>query len=342
MMQHTKYLNEALEKAFIHAKSDRTEFVCPEHVLAALLDQDPFCKALFYECEVSEKPFTEALYRYLSQMERVPADVEYELQGSAHLNKMLSMAYKMAESAQTDTVDVPHLINAMMKLGNSTARTLIEGSIQCGVGEFLSAIVYSYKVESEMDELFEEDEEQTAPWRQFVTCMNEHLEGRNPLIGREKELERTIQVLCRKDKNNPLHVGEAGVGKTALVWGLAAILERGKVPTKLKGFKIYELDLGGLIAGAQFRGDFEKRLKNVMEGIRNEGHAIIYIDEIHNLVGAGQTGEGAMDATQMLRPYMEMADIRFIGSTTYQELNRYMTKQKGLLRRFQQIDIQEP
>lgn len=342
MMQHTKYLNEALENAFIHAKSDRTEFVCPEHVLAALLNQDPFCKALFYECEVSEKPFTEALYRYLSQMERVPADVEYELQGSAHLNKMLSMAYKMAESAQTDTVDVPHLINAMMKLGNSTARTLIEGSIQCGVGEFLSAIVYSYKVESEMDELFEEDEEQTAPWRQFVTCMNEHLEGRNPLIGREKELERTIQVLCRKDKNNPLHVGEAGVGKTALVWGLAAILERGEVPTKLKGFKIYELDLGGLIAGAQFRGDFEKRLKNVMEGIRNEGHAIIYIDEIHNLVGAGQTGEGAMDATQMLRPYMEMADIRFIGSTTYQELNRYMTKQKGLLRRFQQIDIQEP
>ncbi|MBP5619041.1 MAG: AAA family ATPase, partial [Bacteroidaceae bacterium] len=143
-------------------------------------------------------------------------------------------------------------------------------------------------------------------------------------------------------KNNPLHVGESGVGKTAIVWGLAALLESGKVPERLKGFRIYEMDLGSLIAGAQFRGDFEKRLKAIMEGIQREGNAIVYIDEIHNLVGAGQNGEGAKDATQMLRPYIEDGDIRFIGSTTYQEMNRYMGKQRGLMRRFQQIDILEP
>ena len=193
-----------------------------------------------------------------------------------------------------------------------------------------------------MDEMFDHEDTGQEPWRQFVLCMNDHLEEHNPLIGRQEELERTIQVLCRRGKNNPLHVGESGVGKTAIVWGLAALLESGKVPERLKGFRIYEMDLGSLIAGAQFRGDFEKRLKAIMEGIQREGNAIVYIDEIHNLVGAGQNGEGAMDATQMLRPYMEDGDIRFIGSTTYQEMNRYMGKQRGLMRRFQQIDILEP
>ena len=179
-------------------------------------------------------------------------------------------------------------------------------------------------------------------WRELVTCVNDQLADHNPLIGREAELERTIQVLCRKDKNNPLHIGEPGVGKTALVYGLAALIEQGKVPERLKDYRIYSLDLGTLLAGTQFRGDFEKRIKSIMDGVREEGKAIIYIDEVHNLIGAGKGSDGAMDASNMLKPYLESGDIRFIGSTTYQEYNRYLAKSKGIVRRFQQIDIAEP
>ena len=145
-----------------------------------------------------------------------------------------------------------------------------------------------------------------------------------------------------KRKNNPLHVGEPGVGKTSLAYGLAARIEAREVPERLLDCRIYELDLGTLLAGTQYRGDFEKRLKTIMEGVRNEGRAIIYIDEIHNLIGAGRTGDGSMDASNMLKPYLESGDIRFIGSTTYEEYNRYFARSKGLVRRFQQIDILEP
>ena len=185
-------------------------------------------------------------------------------------------------------------------------------------------------------------QEKSEPWRNFVTCLNDCLQDHNPLIGREAELERTIQVLCRKEKNNPLHVGEPGVGKTSLAYGLAARIEAREVPERLLDCRIYELDLGTLLAGTQYRGDFEKRLKTIMEGVRNEGRAIIYIDEIHNLIGAGRTGDGSMDASNMLKPYLESGDIRFIGSTTYEEYNRYFARSKGLVRRFQQIDIHEP
>ena len=182
-----------------------------------------------------------------------------------------------------------------------------------------------------------------AAWRRLVTYMNELYEKHNPLIGREQELQRTIQVLCRRDKNNPLHVGEPGVGKTALIWGLACMIEEGRVPERLKGSKIYQLDIGTLLAGTQYRGDFENRIKLIMDGIQEESDKnIVYIDEIHTLVGAGATGEGSMDASNMLKPYLEAGSIRFIGSTTYEEYNRHFLRSKGLVRRFQQIDIPEP
>ena len=152
----------------------------------------------------------------------------------------------------------------------------------------------------EEDNLQTSPQEKSEPWRNFVTCLNDCLQDHNPLIGREAELERTIQVLCRKEKNNPLHVGEPGVGKTSLAYGLAARIEAREVPERLLDCRIYELDLGTLLAGTQYRGDFEKRLKTIMEGVRNEGRAIIYIDEIHNLIGAGRTGDGSMDASNML------------------------------------------
>ena len=176
----------------------------------------------------------------------------------------------------------------------------------------------------------------------FVTCINDHVKEHNPLIGRDAELERTIHVLCRKDKNNPLHVGEPGVGKTALVYGLAQRIEEGRVPSVLEGFKIYQLDMAGMVAGTQYRGDFEKRFKNTMDHLLKLEKVIVYIDEIHTIVGIGATGDSAMDASNMLKPYLEGGKLRFIGSTTYEEFNRHFSRSKGIVRRFQQIDILEP
>ena len=181
-----------------------------------------------------------------------------------------------------------------------------------------------------------------SDWHKLVTCIPDKVDQHNPLIGREKELDRTIQVLCRAEKNNPLHVGEPGVGKTALVFGLAKLINENQVPDRLKGARIYGMDIGQMLAGSQYRGDFEKRIKMVMDGAAKEGNVIIYIDEIHNMIGAGRGSDGGPDASNMLKQYLEAGDIRFIGSTTYEEYNRYMAKSKGIVRRFQQIDIKEP
>ncbi len=182
----------------------------------------------------------------------------------------------------------------------------------------------------------------SSDWHKLVTCISDKVDQHNPLIGREKELDRTIQVLCRAEKNNPLHVGEPGVGKTALVFGLAKLINENQVPDRLKGARIYGMDIGQMLAGSQYRGDFEKRIKMVMDGAAKEGNVIIYIDEIHNMIGAGRGSDGGPDASNMLKQYLEAGDIRFIGSTTYEEYNRYMAKSKGIVRRFQQIDIKEP
>jgi ATP-dependent Clp protease ATP-binding subunit ClpA len=220
---------------------------------------------------------------------------------------------------------------------------MLEKAVEGETEELMTEVIGQY--EDANAALAEDGEGETRheeAWRAQVVCLNDTVADHNPLIGREAELERTIQVLCRKEKNNPLHVGEAGVGKTALVYGLAARIVAGDVPERLSGSRIYQLDLGTLLAGTQFRGDFEKRIKSIMDGVRREGKAIVYIDEIHNLVGAGRTGDGSMDASNMLKPYLEAGDIRFIGSTTYEEFNRYLSRSKGIVRRFQQIDIDEP
>lgn len=184
--------------------------------------------------------------------------------------------------------------------------------------------------------------ERKEKWRRFVVCLNDNLEGINPLIGRSEELERTMQILCRKEKNNPLHIGEPGVGKTAIVYGLARLLNEGNVPDPLKGAKIYSLDMGTLLAGTQYRGDFEKRFREIMDGISEEDKPIVYIDEIHNIVGAGAVNGGSMDASNMLKPYLAAGTVRFIGATTYEEYKKHFEKSRSLVRRFQNVEIQEP
>lgn len=194
----------------------------------------------------------------------------------------------------------------------------------------------------EAGETQEDQPGKSGRWRRYVTCLNENLEGVNPLIGREDELERTMQILCRKEKNNPLHIGEPGVGKTAIVYGLARLLEEGKVPEPLKGATIFTLDLGTLLAGTQYRGDFEKRFREIMDGVMKEEKPILYIDEIHNIVGAGAVNGGSFDVSNMLKPYLAAGEIRFIGATTYEEYKKHFEKSKSLVRRFQNVEIKEP
>ena len=165
----------------------------------------------------------------------------------------------------------------------------------------------------------EEDGAGSCRWRGYVEDMNQTCQRQNPLIGREAEMERTIQILCRKDKNNVLHIGEPGVGKTALAYGLAQLLQKGQVPKPLLGAHLFALDLGGLLAGTQYRGDFEKRFKEIMEGLSREENPILYLDEIHNIVGAGAVNGGSLDAANLLKPYLAAGHIRFIGATTYEE-----------------------
>ena len=341
-IQNTVHVNSAFTYAQKKAISYRHEFITPEHLLSAFLEQSPFANALnMCFCDTQELAFSLENY-FTEELESVPADMDYELEVSTQLNELIQHAYLMIDYSSAEALNVPHLVQSMLQLKDSWACHILKETLEEELPEFISQLISRYEEVEEEDDLQASPQEKSEPWRNFVTCLNDCLQDHNPLIGREAELERTIQVLCRKEKNNPLHVGEPGVGKTSLAYGLAARIEAREVPERLLDCRIYELDLGTLLAGTQYRGDFEKRLKTIMEGVRNEGRAIIYIDEIHNLIGAGRTGDGSMDASNMLKPYLESGDIRFIGSTTYEEYNRYFARSKGLVRRFQQIDILEP
>jgi len=332
----SRILNYALECC----KGYRHEFIMPEHLLAVLIEDDNFNAALniFYTPQV----LSERVDAFLSQVDSIPESIEYEPEISAQMGQVIEFAVQEVAMSSAESIDIPHLVGGILHLEESWAAFLLKDSLYHKEPNFMSQLINFYEFDDHLQG-HKEKNDGSAAWRKLVTCMNEHYKRYNPLIGRELELKRTIQVLCRRDKNNPLHVGEPGVGKTALVWGLARLIEENNVPKRLNGSKIYQLDMGTLLAGTQYRGDFENRIKQIMDGIQEESeNNIVYIDEIHTLVGAGATGEGAMDASNMLKPYLESGKIRFIGSTTYEEYNRHFSRSKGLIRRFQQIDILEP
>ena len=339
-IRQTERTAKVLKETMACCKEYRHEFVMPEHLLFVLTDEFNFNRALniFYPIE----KFVERLEEKLEEIETVPEDKEYEPEASVQMGQVIEFACQQVVNSSAKELDLPHLVMGILSLKESWACYLLKDALINKESNFMSELISFYEFDDHLEEETGEGKHEAA-WRRLVTCMNELYEQHNPLIGREQELERTIQVLCRRDKNNPLHVGEPGVGKTALVWGLARMIEEGKVPERLKGSRIYQLDIGTLLAGTQYRGDFENRIKQIMDGIQEEsGGNIVYIDEIHTLVGAGATGEGSMDASNMLKPYLESGSIRFIGSTTYEEYNRHFSRSKGLVRRFQQIDIPEP
>ena len=352
----TRYMSALMDDALKQARFFDHEFIMPEHLLLALLRQFSFCQALQEE-DVDCMKMHEDLVNWLAKQERVPSSIKYLPEPSSLFKTMFGTACALAVTADRKLVHVTHFVQAMLGLQNSEAAFLLGKAIGDRQGEFLASVDSFYPLEGdasdtgimsdEMDDEYDDDydeEERNMPddWHQLVTCISRKVDEHNPLIGREQELDRTIQVLCRAEKNNPLHIGEPGVGKTALVYGLAKLINEDKVPDRLKGARIYSMDIGQMLAGAQYRGDFEKRIKLVMAGAANEGNVIIYIDEIHNIIGAGRGSDGSLDASNMLKQYLEAGDIRFIGSTTYEEYNRFMSKSKSITRRFQQIDIKEP
>ena len=331
-----KVLNDTMKCC----KEYRHEFIMPEHLLFVLTDEFNFNRMfnIFYPIET----FVERLEEKLEDIETVPEGQDYEPEASTQLGQVIEFACQQVLNSSAKALDLPHLVMGILHLDESWASYLLKDALGTKESNFMSELISAYEFDDHLEEETGEGKHEAA-WRRLVTCMNDLYQNHNPLIGRERELARTIQVLCRRDKNNPLHVGEPGVGKTALVWGLARMIEEGEVPERLKGSRIYQLDIGTLLAGTQYRGDFENRIKQIMDGIQEESDRnIVYIDEIHTLVGAGATGEGSMDASNMLKPYLETGSIRFIGSTTYEEYNRYFSRSKGLVRRFQQIDIPEP
>lgn len=337
----TERVNRLLAQTLTYCKAYRHQFIMPEHLLLALANDEDFCQAM--DVWADSDALRLRVKEFLDRQEVVPEDVEYNPETSEQMSKLIDFALMEVTMSSAKAIDVAHLVAAMLKLKESWAAYLLKECAGGDEGEFLSLLVSEAEEDDYLVPNAEEQQSGKKAWRNLVTCMNDIVERHTPLIGREEELQRTIQVLCRRDKNNPLHVGEPGVGKTAIVWGLARLIVEEKVPERLRGAHIYQLDMGTLLAGTQFRGDFEKRIKQVMDGIMDEGdNNIVYIDEIHTMVGAGATGGGAMDASNMLKPYLESGRIRFIGSTTYEEYNRHVARSRGLTRRFQQIDIQEP
>ena len=342
-IEQTERAGRVIKSALGYCKTLRNEFVMPEHLLLALVEDSNFNSALAAYC--SPLTFANKIEDFLDDIEVVPQDIEYHPELSIQTGQVIDNAIKHVENSGAESIDITHLVKGLLELKDSWASYFLKDSIGDNEQYFMQELIDYCEYDDMIFDANNDDEAKSpkSSWKQLVTCMNDNYQMHNPLIGREHELKRTIQVLCRCDKNNPLHVGEPGVGKTALVWGLTRLIEENKVPKRLQGSKIYQLDMGTLLAGTQYRGDFEKRIKQIMDGVQGESdNNIVYIDEIHTLVGAGAIGDGAMDASNMLKPYLESGKIRFIGSTTYEEYNRHFSRSKGLIRRFQQIDITEP
>lgn len=339
-IKQTKKTMQVVSAAVNSTYDYRHEFVTPEHLLLALMVEDdnfPRILNIFYDADT----FLMEIEKHLAEMESMPDETDYNPEFSVQMCKLLDKSGELVAYSNAEAIDIPHLAKAMLEQEESWAAYLLKKALYGKESHFLTKLISIYDYDAQLEK--EKKQRTISEWKALVTCMNDLCMERNPLIGREAELERTIQVLCRCDKNNPLHIGEPGVGKTALVWGLARRIQEGQVPPRLKGCRIYQLDIGTLLAGTQYRGDMENRIKQIMDGIEQEGEGnIVYIDEIHTLVGAGAVNNSAMDASNMLKPYLESGSIRFIGATTYEEYNKHFSRSKGMTRRFQQIDIAEP
>lgn len=356
---YSEEVQKLIEDAFHFATDYKNRYLMPEHLLLAMTLNQTFA-VMFERYGGNLKQLKKELLEYIKENGEHTED-ENSMELTEDLQETFARAEVQAKVSGREEVDISHVFSAILSLEESYAVYYIlkqEVNIIDLMGDLSRESLEREREEEDFDEDYEEEysfteeegwtvtsrkkENKEDRWKQYVENISETAKDRNPLIGRQKELERTIQILCRMEKNNVLHVGEPGVGKTAIMYGLAQKIAKGQVPEELKSSSIYAMDMGTMIAGTQYRGEFEQRLKMVMKGLQREEHPILYLDEIHNIVGAGATGEGSLDMSNMLKPYLADGKIRFIGATTYEEYRKHIVKHKSLLRRFQKVDIAEP
>ena len=347
----SRELQRSLSKAGHTAARQHHEYVTLEHILHALLD-DPTSKDVIHNCGGDVVQLKAALESFMAEhLESLPAGVVAAPQPTAAFERVLQRALLQAQGSGQPAIDGGNVLAAMFQETRSHAVYLLakQGISKLDVLNYISHGISKRDVEED-DEAAVPDENAGAnrtardPLAAFTVDLIELAanNGIDPLIGREAEIRRTIQVLCRRRKNNPVYVGEPGVGKTAVAEGLALKIQRGEVPEALCNTEVYALDMGALIAGAQYRGQFEQRLKAVLKALRDKPGAILFIDEIHTIVRAGAVEGGMMDASNLLKPALAGGELRCIGSTTFPEYKASFERDKALGRRFQKIDIDEP
>jgi ATP-dependent Clp protease ATP-binding subunit ClpA len=346
----SKELEQTLSQAFSYARKRSHEFLTVEHLLLALLENGQ-ALAVLKLCEVDIAALRQQLNDFLADnLPTLPENSDRETQPTLAFQRILQRAVMHVQSSGGKEVTGANVLVSIFSEQQSQAVYLLQKQDVTRL-DVVNAITHS-----DVDEvIIDLDSEETStdsssskesknPLVLYASNLNElALAGSiDPLIGREHEIERTLQILCRRRKNNPLFVGEAGVGKTALAEGLARRIVLGEVPEILANATIYSLDMGALVAGTKYRGDFEKRLKALLREVKNEDDAILFIDEIHTVIGAGSAGTSAMDAANLLKPLLANGELKCIGSTTFQEYRGIFEHDRALARRFQKIDVPEP
>jgi ATP-dependent Clp protease ATP-binding subunit ClpA len=350
-MRLSRALETSLSLSVREARRRRHEFLTLEHVLWALLHDESVAEVI-RACGGNVPRLIQEIDSYLdSQLETLPEEEDRPPQQTLGFQRVLQRAAAHVQSAGRDEIDGRDLLAAIFREPDSQAAFLLsqQGVTRLDVVTYLSHGVPKVPLAPESQPTGEGgDDEDAAPARDplasfTINLVEKAAAGRiDPLIGRERELERTVHVLCRRRKNNPVFVGDPGVGKTALVEGLALHIHRKDVPRGLQDAQIFALDMGALIAGTKFRGEFEARLKAVLNALKQKPGAILFIDEIHTVVGAGATHGGSMDASNLLKPALASGDLRCIGATTFQDFKQHFERDRALARRFQKIELTEP
>jgi ATP-dependent Clp protease ATP-binding subunit ClpA len=348
----SKELEASLNVAFSVARSKRHEYITVEHLLLALLDNSS-ANTVLKACGADLQRLKNELTEFLEENTPVFSEsANAEVQPTLGFQRVLQRAVFHVQSSGKKEVTGANVLVAIYGEQESQAVYLLhqQDVSRLDIVNFVSHGISKVSDETGESNEAEQNEEAPAensekqPLENFSTNLNMRaLQNKiDPLIGRDSEIERTIQILCRRRKNNPLLVGEAGVGKTAIAEGLAKKIVDGEVPEILSGCTIYSLDLGALVAGTKYRGDFEKRLKGVLRQLQKDPGAILFIDEIHTIIGAGSASGGVMDASNLIKPLLASGELKCIGSTTYQEFRGIFEKDRALTRRFQKIDVEEP
>ncbi|MBA6338325.1 MULTISPECIES: ATP-dependent Clp protease ATP-binding subunit ClpA [unclassified Colwellia] len=342
-----KDLEISLNMAFRQAKDSRHEFMTVEHLLLALLDNPSSIEAL-KACAADMGKIRKELLDFIAETTPVipEGEIERETQPTLGFQRVLQRAVFHVQSSGKSEVNGSNVLVAIFSEQESQAAYFLKKSdiSRLDIVNFISHGISKIEHTDSPQSTEEAHVEEPRTIENFATNLNEEARKGNidPLIGRDSELERTLQVLSRRRKNNPLFVGEAGVGKTAIAEGLANLVISDDVPEFLAETTIYSLDMGALLAGTKYRGDFEKRFKGLLKELEEEGNAILFIDEIHTIIGAGAASGGMMDASNLIKPLLSSGKLRCMGSTTYQEYQSVFEKDRALARRFQKIDVVEP